>query len=409
MSKKNKVEVKVKSLVKYKNTLNNPTSYISMYKGLTAFDIDVFTVVLAQFSSKKLMDDPIGTDVRDVKLLTETKTFALSDFKRLMNFNKNITYHDFGVKFAKSLAKISSIVNKTEIYDDSGEKTKTILTPLFNQIEIHEKEKMISIKLNPSFCFLFEGLKKNFTLFSLEQSTPIKNVTAKKLLPLLKQYKYLGGREFDIDTLKELLRESKSYVIGQQLQRAYAELATIFYHLKFQKIEGTTSTGRKGTVAYKASWEKIPKNTQDSFQRLMIEEYIYNDIIDESLKLIKVATNQHLDLKTKLSLADKINGLKRNNTAKFYGFEKAEKEEKTANNIKSIFYSTNYNPASKTEVPINGKYFRNRLNDVASTLSVDQLTKLIDIYRVLDDHQLLKDLDIYDLNALEIEKEKRNK
>jgi len=81
----------------------------------------------------------------------------------------------------------------------------------FAKVEPIEAESALKVQFHPDLKPFLLELQKEFTKYSLNFLLNLQSIYAVRLYQLLKQYKTIGKRKFDVDELREILQTPKSY------------------------------------------------------------------------------------------------------------------------------------------------------------------------------------------------------
>ena len=80
---------------------------------------------------------------------------------------------------------------------------KTIMP--FPTLDFNIKEKKITVKINEDILPLLNDLKKQFTLYSIDEFIALESKYSKRMFQMLKQYEAIGKRNFTVEFLKNVL------------------------------------------------------------------------------------------------------------------------------------------------------------------------------------------------------------
>lgn len=211
-----------KSLVIYKNDFNN----LSL-KGFNAVEIDLLLSIMSQLREK-------GTDL---------VILSFSDLRSLSRYEKNTANEPLIADLKSTYDKLLNL--KFEIIADQ----KYIRFVFFTHYVIDEKEKTVSVSVNPDFKFLINDLSGNFTRLELEELTNLSSTYSKNMYRQLKQYRATGFATYTIEDFRRLLDVPESYSMGNVSQKVLKpikkELKPYFHHLKIDKVKGTGKDSRK--------------------------------------------------------------------------------------------------------------------------------------------------------------------
>lgn len=75
----------------------------------------------------------------------------------------------------------------------------------FPTLDFNIKEKKVKVKINEDILPLLNDLKKQFTLYSIDEFVALESKYSKRMFQMLKQYEAIGKRTFTIEFLKTVL------------------------------------------------------------------------------------------------------------------------------------------------------------------------------------------------------------
>ena len=117
-------------------------------------------------------------------------------------------------------------------------------------------ELEITVKVSDEFEYVLNRLNSEFTSYELAEFTQIRSTYAKTLYRLLKQWRTVGKKEFQINEFKRLL-DTPDYYTPSEINKnilSYArkELPQFFPNLKIKPIK----SNKRGTpvIAYEFTW-----------------------------------------------------------------------------------------------------------------------------------------------------------
>lgn len=117
-------------------------------------------------------------------------------------------------------------------------------------------ELEITVKVSDEFEYVLNQLNSEFTSYELAEFTQIRSTYAKTLYRLLKQWRTVGKKEFQIDEFKRLL-DTPNYYTPSEINKniltyARKELPQFFPNLKIKPIK----SNKRGTpvIAYEFTW-----------------------------------------------------------------------------------------------------------------------------------------------------------
>ena len=227
-------------VVKHHNDLNT----IPMRKW-SKEEMDFFFAIIA-----KLRDEGTKEITFDKRSLAELANYSIRTnkaYEQLINqLSKNILDITYLEKKRTTLngkpAYLSSRMNLFSRFDSKW-------TEDLSELEI-------TVKVSDEFEYVLNQLNSEFTSYELAEFTQIRSTYAKTLYRLLKQWRTVGKKEFQIDEFKRLLDTPDYYTPSEinknVLNYARKELPQFFPNLKIKPIK----SNKRGTpvIAYEFTW-----------------------------------------------------------------------------------------------------------------------------------------------------------
>lgn len=164
--------VKEKGVVKHHNYINE-----SIFN-FNTLELNVFVAIIYKMQDMK---SELIFDVKDIKKYMNSKDRSYANFEKVI----------------KKLQK-QNIELKTK---DGYESIMPFPTLSFNL-----KEKTVAVECHKKIIPLLRDLKKQFTLYSIDEFINLDNKYSKRMFQLLKQYEAIGSRNFEISYLKGVLK-----------------------------------------------------------------------------------------------------------------------------------------------------------------------------------------------------------
>lgn len=208
---------------------------------------------------------------------TETLEFNKSELTELAN------YSDYNLpRFKKIIENLGEHITNLKYY----EKTENMLRimPLFQEFEFKWEKDLsdfnIKVSLSPKFEYILNNWNEGkWTKFMLNEFIQIESTYSKTLFRLLKQWKTVGKREFDLEEFKRLMDIPKSYQTGiinhRIINNSVKDLEPYFKNLKVKIVKANT----KGNpvIGYKFTWdpEKTVAWEQDKFKAVPSKKQTY--------------------------------------------------------------------------------------------------------------------------------------
>lgn len=235
-----------KGVVRYDNELNQVS-----FRGWNALEQDLFFGVLSRMRDK-------GT--REV-------VFDTDDLREFV---------DFAGKSGKRWEQVLAKASKKVIGLVYIEQTKSSIEgmTLFERFRLDIDERRLTVRVSDRFEYVINKLRANFTQFELEEFGSLRSTYAKALYRLLKQWRTVGSREFDIDEFRACLGVPKSYntdlINRKVLAPIKAELPAVFEGFAVEPLR-SRRRGRP-VIGYRFTWKPEPSPTdpwhEDAFEAL---------------------------------------------------------------------------------------------------------------------------------------------
>ena len=263
-------------VVKYHNKLNT----ISMRRW-TAEEMNFFFSVIAKVRNKG----------------TRLVTFNSDDLKELSGFAEE--HHKRGIDTRDSVSDKALDLRYFENTD-----SKRIKMNLFTYFEIDEKSRTVEVEVSSKFEYIVNRLEAQFTQFELLEFTNIRSTYAKTMYRLIKQWRTVGKKEYNVDEFRELLEVPKSYTNGEVTRRVLEpiqkELSNYFLNFKYKVIKSNKrgnpvlgyeftwkpeATGEWEDDKYKKNDFYKPKNSISNVPDWVEKEYKHSATAEEQAKL----------------------------------------------------------------------------------------------------------------------------
>lgn len=201
------------NIVKFHNDVNKVA-----FTGFTKRELSVF------YSLAKIMDDKQDQEI----------FISFAELRRVMNMPFENS-HVFVQTLSSTVNKLLSI--HATIQKENG----NILSFVpFITFEIMPAKKMMRVRVNPEYTYLFNMLTKNFTYFELKDFNQLRTKYSQRLYSLLKQYRNTGRLYISVEDFNRLLDIPASYdarKIGARIiNPSMKELKNSFINLETKKI-----------------------------------------------------------------------------------------------------------------------------------------------------------------------------
>ena len=235
-------------VVKYHNDLNTVTM-----RKWTAEEMNFFFSIIAKVRDEGTQEIEFNTD--EIQLIAN---FDKRNPKRWVDTMTNT---------ADKISQLTYIERTTE---------KISVMTLFSRFDIFPKERKVIVQVSPNFDYMVNRISANFTSYELHEFTQIRSTYAKSVYRLLKQWRTIGKKEFDINEFKRLLDTPEYYgpseIDKNILKPVSRELTQYFKKLKIKKVKANT----RGTpvTGYIFTWqpEKTEKWINNKYQKRKTKE-----------------------------------------------------------------------------------------------------------------------------------------
>ena len=266
-------------VVKYHNGLNTVTM-----RKWTAEEMNFFFSIIAKVRDEGTQEIEFNTD--EIQLIAN---FDKRNPKRWVDTMTNT---------ADKISQLTYIERTTE---------KISVMTLFSRFDIFPKERKVIVQVSPNFDYMVNRISANFTSYELHEFTQIRSTYAKSVYRLLKQWRTIGKKEFDINEFKRLLDTPEYYgpseIDKNILKPVSRELTQYFKNLKIKKVKANT----RGTpvTGYIFTWqpEKTEKWINNKYQKRKTKElpdWFGKEYADE----------QEIDTETNDALKKRLENLK---------------------------------------------------------------------------------------------------
>lgn len=235
-------------VVKYHNDLNTVTM-----RKWTAEEMNFFFSIIAKVRDEGTQEIEFNTD--EIQLIAN---FDKRNPKRWVDTMTNT---------ADKISQLTYIERTTE---------KISVMTLFSRFDIFPKERKVIVQVSANFDYMVNRISANFTSYELHEFTQIRSTYAKSVYRLLKQWRTIGKKEFDINEFKRLLDTPEYYgpseIDKNILKPVSRELTQYFKNLKIKKVKANT----RGTpvTGYIFTWqpEKTEKWINNKYQKRKAKE-----------------------------------------------------------------------------------------------------------------------------------------
>lgn len=179
---------------------------------------------------------------------------------RLMKFNtdelKEIASSSRKYRWEETMKSVADKVIDLKYYERT-EHSYAVMN-LFSYFKVDEKERVVEVEVSSKFEYVINKLEAQFTQYELKEFTTIRSTYAKTAYRLLKQWRTVGRREFQIDEFKLLMDTPDYYQISDidrlVIKPIKEQLSPYFLALKVKKIK----SNKRGNpvLGYEFTWQK---------------------------------------------------------------------------------------------------------------------------------------------------------
>jgi len=214
----------------------------------TSEEMDLFFSIISKIKDKGTKK--LEFNALELKKLTGTETRNTYWFNMLDNFTTKAICLFFREQKGTTVKKMS----------------------IFDCFAFDYDEKTLTVEVSPKFEYIANELTKNFTVYELAEFTKIRSTYAKTMYRLIKQWRTVGSKKFEIEEFKEILEIPKNYTANNIQQRVIApikkELPKYFVNFKVKVIKANTQgnpiTGYKFTWQAEQTSSWIPGKFEDN-------------------------------------------------------------------------------------------------------------------------------------------------
>ena len=199
----------------------------------TSEEMDLFFSIISKIKDKGTKK--LEFNALELKKLTGTETRNTYWFNMLDNFTTKAICLFFREQKGTTVKKMS----------------------IFDCFAFDYDEKTLTVEVSPKFEYIANELTKNFTVYELAEFTKIRSTYAKTMYRLIKQWRTVGSKKFEIEEFKEILEIPKNYTANNIQQRVIApikkELPKYFVNFKVKVIKANTQGNP--ITGYKFTWQ----------------------------------------------------------------------------------------------------------------------------------------------------------
>lgn len=203
-------------IVKYHNDLN-----LVEMSGWNAKEMNFFFTI-----TSKIRDKGTSSVVLDPEEVRELSGFSSKNRKR---------WEDTMFNVADKITRLNYLIR---------DEKRVRAMNLFSDFDVNLEEQEVVVQVSPNFEYVFSDLDANFTTYKLEEILSLKSVYAKTAYRLLKQWRTVGVREFEINEFRGLFDVPDTYLPGDIKRRAIdpiiKELGGIFSGLHCEVLRKRT-------------------------------------------------------------------------------------------------------------------------------------------------------------------------
>ena len=204
----------MQEIVKYHNELNEVR-----LSGFVQTDLDMFMMLCARMRDQ-------GTD---------ELSFTFAELKETLSPSNRTD-----AEFLRDLDRMRRKLGGVTVSFRSGD-VKTTFS-LFPTLRQDEGRRILTVSVNKDFAYLLNEVRKNFTVFELQEFIRLEGRYSKNLYKLLKQYRSTGEYKVEAGELRRLLDCPEGYpnkeFMRTCLNPAIRELSACFPGLAVEAIRG---------------------------------------------------------------------------------------------------------------------------------------------------------------------------
>ncbi|WP_082167019.1 replication initiation protein [Jeotgalibaca dankookensis] len=221
-------------VVKYHNDLNSVS-----FRTWSSEEMNLFFTVIAKIRNKG-----IETIILETDELKELAQFADKHHKR---------WEEVMIKAGKKVMNL-------KYYETSG-RSFSIMN-LFQEFTVDPDKQVIIVSATTRFEYIINRIQANFTSYELKEFVNLQSTYSKTAYRLLKQWRTIGKKEFQIENFKRMMDMPEYYTPSHidrlVLKPIMKELPQFFKGLKVKKVK----SNKRGNpvLAYEFTW--IPEHAE---------------------------------------------------------------------------------------------------------------------------------------------------
>ncbi len=267
-----------KDIVKYNNDLNK----LNM-SSLKEKELELFYAICLELKER-------GTDTIIVDITEFRKAFNIPQInkKRFSEYLENTQDKFLSLKYAL----------RTEKRLKKG--------VFFYDFDADLEENKMTIKVNPEYAYILNGIVDYYTQFSFKEFQALKSKYSKLLLPKLCQWQGVKKLEIEKEEMFEILGVPESYKKDisnfnkKVIKPIKEELPKVFYNLKIKTIKKSTRNIKNEIKSYLFTWSDSPKENiieAEEVKSIEISKKL-KTVLDEAIK------NEKLEILEKASVIE---------------------------------------------------------------------------------------------------------
>lgn len=267
-----------KDIVKYNNDLNK----LNM-SSLKEKELELFYAICLELKER-------GTDTIIVDITEFRKAFNIPQInkKRFSEYLENTQDKFLSLKYAL----------RTEKRLKKG--------VFFYDFDADLEENKMTIKVNPEYAYILNGIVDYYTQFSFKEFQALKSKYSKLLLPKLCQWQGVKKLEIEKEEMFEILGVPESYKKDisnfnkKVIKPIKEELPKVFYNLKIKTIKKSTRNTKNEIKSYLFTWSDSPKENiieAEEVKSIEISKKL-KTVLDEAIK------NEKLEILEKASVIE---------------------------------------------------------------------------------------------------------
>lgn len=224
---------------------------------LIVYDNKLNSLILKDFKDSELkLFFAICSRLKDKG--TNEVSFSYSYLRELTREKKHYSQDQYAEVIRSMYRKL---LNLRFVYSDQTREGEVVL---FEAYERSLTNNSFSIRVTPSFAYMFNQLSSEFTIFSLPEFMDLPGIYTKQLYRLLKQWRTVGHASYLIKDFRLLMDVPKSYQTRDMTKRvvapAVSNLIMNIKEFRTLRFEYSRLHGKGPAVRIIFTWKPEPRN-----------------------------------------------------------------------------------------------------------------------------------------------------